>query len=136
MEFLAQPEIASIARQHLAREIRVDPIRLAEAQLLLTEVVANIVTHARASSFRLNIVEDVTGWTVEVTHPADHDISETDPGFGFALLDRIARRWGHRFDGGQLTVWFEVRAAGTGAAVADLDDMETLLRARDDAGMR
>jgi RNA polymerase sigma-B factor len=48
----------------------------------------------------------------------------------------LARRWGHRYEAGHLTVWFEIRGAGTGAAIADLEDVETLVRARDDAAMR
>jgi RNA polymerase sigma-B factor len=136
VEFPAVPEIASEVRGHLARALRLDPIRLAEAQLLVTEVVANVVAHSNAGTFTLNVVEDVTGWIVEVTHSSRSDLTEAEHGLGFALLDRIARRWGHRFAEGRLTVWFEVRAAGTGAAIVDLDDTETLLRAKDDPAMR
>ncbi len=135
-EFPVHPEIASRARSALVKAIRVDPIRLAEAQLLVTEVLANVVAHSKAKTVRLEVIEDVTGWRIELTHTSDEGLSESSPGLGFTLLNRLARRWGHRFKDGELTVWFEIRAAGTGEAIADLDDLETLLRARDDPLMR
>jgi RNA polymerase sigma-B factor len=135
-EFPVRPETASLARAALVDAIRVDPIRMAEAQLLLTEVLANAVTHSNAKTVRLDVIGDVTGWRIELTHPADVPLAEKPAGFGFTLLDRMARRWGHRYDAGELTVWFEIRAAGVGGALADLDDVETLLRAKDDAAMR
>jgi RNA polymerase sigma-B factor len=135
-EFEVRPEMASRARAALAAEVRVDPIRMAEAQVLLTEVLANVVAHSSATTVRLEVMDDVTGWRIEVTHQSSEAIAKEARGFGFTLLDRLARRWGHRFDDGNLTVWFEIRAAGTGAAIVDLGDVETLVRARDDAEMR
>jgi RNA polymerase sigma-B factor len=135
-EFAVRPETAARARAALAEAIKVDPIRMAEAQLLVTEVLANAVAHSQAKKFRLEVIDDVTGWRIELTHPSAEALGEDPPGFGFTLLDRLARRWGHRYEGGHLTVWFEVRGAGTGAAIADLEDVETLVRARDDAAMR
>jgi len=135
-ELVVRPETAARARAALADAIKVDPIRMAEAQLLLTEVLGNAVAHSGAKTVLLQVIDDVTGWRVELTHPSDQALGENPRGFGFTLLDRLARRWGHRFEDGNLTVWFEIRAAGTGAAIADLEDVETLIRARDDAGMR
>lgn len=135
-EFAVRPETAAQARAALADGIKVDPIRLAEAQLLVTEVLANAVAHSQATTFRLEVIEDVTGWRIELTHPSPEALGDDPPGFGFTLLNRLARRWGHRYEAGHLTVWFEIRAAGTGAAIADLEDTETLVRARDDAAMR
>jgi RNA polymerase sigma-B factor len=135
-EFAVRPETAARARAAVAEAIKVDPIRMAEAQLLVTEVLANAVAHSQAKKFRLEVIDDVTGWRIELTHPSAEALGEDPPGFGFTLLDRLARRWGHRYEGGHLTVWFEVRGAGTGAAIADLEDVETLVRARDDAAMR
>ena len=135
-EFAMRPETASLARAALASAIRVDPIRMAEAQLLLTELLGNAITHSAAKTVRLDVTEDVTGWRIALTHPARAPLGETAHGFGFSLLDRLARRWGHRFENGELTVWFEVRGAGIGGAIADLNDVETLLRAKDDARLR
>ena len=135
-EFAVRPETAARAREALAEAIKVDPIRMAEAQLLLTEVLGNAVAHSRANTVRLDVIDDVTGWRIELTHPSSQALGEDTHGFGFTLLDRLARRWGHRYEDGHLTVWFEIRAAGTGAAIADLEDIETLIRARDDAEMR
>jgi RNA polymerase sigma-B factor len=136
IEFAVRPETASLARATLASSIRVDPIRMAEAQLLLTELLGNAIRHSRAKTVRLDVTEDVTGWRIALSHPAKAPIAEKSRGFGFALLDRLARRWGHQFKDGELTVWFEVRGAGVGGAIADLDDVQTLLRAKDDAQMR
>ncbi|MGZ8786322.1 MAG: sigma-70 family RNA polymerase sigma factor [Acidimicrobiia bacterium] len=136
IEFAVRPETAALTRATLAETIKVDRIRLAEAQLLVTEVLANAVVHSQATKFRMEVIEDVTGWRIELTHPSPEALGEGPHGFGFTLLDRLARRWGHRHEAGHLTVWFEVRAAGTGAAIADLEDVETLVRARDDAAMR
>ena len=135
-EFEVSPEMASRARAALAEQVRVDAIRMAEAQVLLTEVLANAVAHSRARTVRLGVIDDVTGWRIEVTHASSEGLGDGAPGFGFTLLDRLARRWGHRLEDGNLTVWFEIRAAGTGAAIADLDDIETLVRARDDSELR
>jgi RNA polymerase sigma-B factor len=135
-EFAVRPETAARARAAVAEAIKVDPIRMAEAQLLVTEILANAVAHSQAKKFRLDVVEDVTGWRIELTHPSAEPLGENPPGFGFTLLARLARRWGHRYEAGHLTVWFEIRGAGTGAAIADLEDVETLVRARDDAAMR
>ncbi len=135
-EFEVRPEAAARARAHLTEAIKVDPIRMAEAQLLVTEVLANAVAHSQAKTFRLGVINDVTGWRIELTHPSAVALGKDPHGFGFTLLDRLARRWGHRYEDGNLTVWFEIRAAGTGAAIADLENIETLVRARDDAGMR
>ena len=132
-ELVVRPETAARARAALADAIKVDPIRMAEAQLLLTEVLGNALAHSGAKTVQLEVIEDVTGWRVELTHPSPQALGENPRGFGFTLLDRLARRWGHRFEDGNLTVWFEIRAAGTGAAIADLEDVETLIRARDDA---
>ena len=135
-EFAVRPETAARARAAVAAAIKVDSVRLAEAQLLVTEVLANAVAHSQAKTFRLEVIDDVTGWRIELTHPSPEPLGDEPPGFGFRLLDRLARRWGHRYEAGNLTVWFEIRAAGTGAALADLEDVETLLRARDDSAMR
>ncbi len=135
-DFIVRPDVASKARAALQDAIRVDPIRMAEAQLLLTEVLANALAHSNAKSVRLDVANDVTGWRVALTHPSEAAIDSATPGFGFTLLDRLARRWGHDFEAGELTVWFEIRGAGTGEAIADLDDLATLLRAKDDAEVR
>jgi RNA polymerase sigma-B factor len=135
-EFAVRPETAARVRAAVAEAIKVDPIRMAEAQLLVTEVLANAVAHSQAKEFRLKVTEDVTGWRIELTHPSPAALGKDPHGFGFKLLDRLARRWGHSYEAGHLTVWFEIRGAGTGAAIADLEDVETLVRARDDSAMR
>jgi RNA polymerase sigma-B factor len=135
-EFAVRPDVASSARAALQGTIRVDPIRMAEAQLLLTEVLANAFAHSKAKTVRLEVANDVTGWRVALIHPSKEGIGAVTPGFGFTLLNRLSRRWGHAFENGELTVWFEIRGAGTGQSLADLDDVETLLRAKDDSDMR
>jgi RNA polymerase sigma-B factor len=136
IELELRPEVAGRARAAIAKAIKVDPIRMTEAQVLVTELLANAVAHSSAKTVGLEVFEDVTGWRIEVSHRTDHGLEGATPGFGFTLLDRMARRWGHHFEEGMLTVWFEIRAAGTGQAIADLDDYQTLVRAHDDPSIR
>jgi RNA polymerase sigma-B factor len=131
-ELAVRPETAARARQTLAQIMRLDSVRLAEAQLLVTELINNAIQHGVTDRLALSVGHDAAAWRVEVSHPALADIDPADHGLGFTLLTRIARRWGHSWSNGRLTVWYEMRTAGTGAAVEDLDDQEVLLRAADD----
>ena len=69
-DFAVRPDVASSARAALQEAIRVDPIRMAEAQLLLTEVLANAFAHSKAKTVRLEVANDVTGWRVALIHPS------------------------------------------------------------------
>ncbi len=141
MEKLALPpraESAAVARAAVA-SAPLDPVRLAEAQLMVTEVTANALRHARLRSDALLILTldwDPSRVKVVLSHPAPAPIEAGKRGLGFTVIERLARRWGTEWEEGEARVWFEVRAAGTGAGLSELNDEEVLVRAGDDARLR
>lgn len=109
------------ARELLAGVLadQVDPEWVARAQLVLSEVVTNAVRHGGiggAVPIQL-AVEGTDGLVmVSVTQPGPVPerpsiVNMPDPwstsGYGFAILDAIADRWGVRLD--PPSVWFELR---------------------------
>lgn len=134
----ARAESAAAARRIIA-SAPLDRVRLAEAQLMITELVANAIRHTGldpTDSIFLSLDSDPARIRVGLSHPAAEPIGEVKPGWGFRLLGELARSWDHHWEAGILEVWFEVRAAGTGVALADLDDLEVLTRARTDPRCR
>jgi anti-sigma regulatory factor (Ser/Thr protein kinase) len=113
------PAAASTARQALGR-LRgdFDEPFMETMRLLVTELVANSVRHARAHMVSVKAV--VTGSSVwlEVTdegpgfevHGALHKGAQSDEsGWGLFLVERLAHRWGVRREGDATHVWFELR---------------------------
>ncbi len=97
---------------------------VADAELLVSELVTNAILHARSAS---RVKVERTGAVVRV---AVCDGSSVTPrvrdygpnavtGRGMFLVDRIARRWGVDVDGNGKCVWFEVDARGTGELRAE-----------------
>jgi len=95
---------------------------LADAQLLLTEVLSNAIVHGSpGAGARLDVSVEAGESTVRVTVTdrsprfARPSIHRPDPtaasGWGLYLLERLAERWGVKdaTDGGS-AVWFELRA--------------------------
>jgi anti-sigma regulatory factor (Ser/Thr protein kinase) len=90
-----------------------DDERLADAQLVVTELATNAIVHAR-SAFSVHVREDGTGVRIAVTDsshaepsigdPGEHDLS----GRGLWLVSRMARRWGVEFGDDGKTVWAEL----------------------------
>lgn len=85
------------------------------ATLLVTELVTNAVRHAQPP-IALRITRPQHGLLhVAVAdhglHPPKPDLhpdTTTPGGRGLFLVDSLATRWGHRFDGQGKTVWFEL----------------------------
>jgi RNA polymerase sigma-B factor len=128
-------EAAARARQALAENAPLDRIRLAEAQLMVTEAVANALHHAqldRSSSLALTVDADPARVRVGVEHEAAAPIDLETVGMGFTLISRLARRWGTEWNRKVAEVWFEVRSAGTGEAISHLSDDEVLAKSLDD----
>jgi anti-sigma regulatory factor (Ser/Thr protein kinase) len=114
------PASAARARRLLARlEGRVDPLVLANAQLLVTELVANAVEHVERDGeievevsmqrgrLRIGVSDPGPGFE---PHPRRPD-SPTDSGWGLHFVDQLADRWAVELDR-QSEVWFEMRAQG------------------------
>jgi anti-sigma regulatory factor (Ser/Thr protein kinase) len=94
---------------------------LRDAQLLVSEVVTNSLTHGElgdgdtvvvrvylaAESMRLEIVNRGTAGAVTARKPSRHS---RDGGFGLDLVERLTASWGVRRNGGT-NVWFEMGRA-------------------------
>ena len=87
--------------------------RIADAELLVSELVTNAVLHAR---LRATVTVERDGMVLRVSvqddSPAQPHLRELGPeavtGRGLLLVDRIARRWGVDPQAGGKCVWFEV----------------------------
>jgi RNA polymerase sigma-B factor len=123
------------ARAWLANTARLDQIRGAEAGLLLSDLVTLAIDRAPANEdieVRLDIRP--TAVAVEVAIPGGN--LEVDDELTRSLLDRMARRWGHRQDA-KTSVWFEVRApGGASESIGSLDTDDLLVRAAQEPDAR
>ena len=111
------PGSAACARHMLDRlEGVLDPQVLANAQLLVTELVANAVEHARnegelfldvscgGGRLRVRVSDPGPGFE---PHPRRPD-SPMESGWGLHFVDELADRWAVELDG-RAHVWFELR---------------------------
>jgi RNA polymerase sigma-B factor len=130
----AAPASAAEARSFLREHATLDGMRHAEADLLVTELIANAIEHAPDIDEVIVGIskEQERGLTVSVTHPHPHPLGSTDPGVGFMVLERLARSWGHEHDGETLTVWFVLRTPGTTSIADEVEDSELFERMGDD----
>lgn len=127
-----EPTSAATARSFLRDQTALDSMRHAEADLLVTELIGNVIQHSPAcDELRISVSKDLD-LTVTVSHTHPSPIGEVQPGVGFLLLDRLTKSWGHRHDGQDLSVWFVLRTPGTTAIPAELSDDELFARMADD----
>jgi RNA polymerase sigma-B factor len=116
-------------RRLLDEHARLEPVRLAEAQLMATELVRHFVERGGASKIEVRLIENVTEWRIEMSAPRVN--ADLEP-FSHALLDGMSRRWGEESDEDRTRYWFEVKSPGTGEALADVDNRDLLVRAASD----
>ena len=130
----ALPDSAIEARRFLRERATLDSMRRSEADLLVTELIANVIQHSPdADELTVSIDHDRAGdLTVEVSNAHPSDLKAPEFGAGFSLLDRIAKSWGHRHSEGNLTVWFKVRTPGTASIPDEVDDDDLFARMADD----
>lgn len=138
--FPARPEEASPARHWVSSRARLHAVGAVEVGLLVTELFGNALRHGDLG--------DADEIEVALEHPPGHirvEISHEGPvmaegsaGIGFALLERLASRWGHDHDESRsvLSVWFEYRIPGAGTEIEDADDNTLLARAGVDESAR
>src|SRR5690606_29928285 len=70
---------------------------------------------------------------VSVSHEAPGPLEEPKFGLGFRILESFAREWGHDYDRGTLTVWFELRAPGAVTFSPEtMEESELLARVGED----
>lgn len=130
----ALPESAIEARRFLRESATLDSMRHAEADLLVTELIANVIRHSPdADELRVSL-ESTKPRDLVVTVSHDHPapLNDPEPGAGFTLLERLARSWGHTHDDGTLSVWFTVRTPGTTTIPAEVVDDQLFAQMADD----
>lgn len=111
------PEAAGRARHALAKlRADIDPPLMETLRLLVTELVANSVRHARAETVILRVLVGRTVVLTEVTDegpgfdPANTGSPGTnESGWGLFLVERLADRWGVNQNDDATKVWFELR---------------------------
>jgi RNA polymerase sigma-B factor len=130
----AAPASAAEARAFLREHATLDGMRHAEADLLVTELIANAIEHSpETDEVVVGVSQDrERGLTVSVTHPHPQPLDGTVQGVGFMLMERLTRGWGHEHDGEKLTVWFVLRTPGSTTIGADVEDGELFERMADD----
>jgi RNA polymerase sigma factor (sigma-70 family) len=114
----------------LAEEMRLDPLRLAEAQLMATEAVGLFVDSGR-TSLEIKIEAGPADWRVELGSDDDPPTPELDP-LSTRLFGALSKHWGDERSSGRRLIWFHVRAPGTGAVLAEVDSTDLLARAPSD----
>ena len=119
MQITGGPEAAARARRAITG-LRgdLDPSLLETLRLLVTEVVANSVRHARADAVTLRVEVGPHAVRTEVTDPGPgFDPAQTGApredhsGWGLFLVERLAERWGVARAGSVTRVWFELPRA-------------------------
>ncbi len=109
---------AALARRALDRLVgELDQRRLDDAQLLVSELVANAVEHVAeagvielrvdndAKRLRVEVLDPGPGFTADPRRPGD----EAESGWGLHFVTRVADRWAADAEG-RGRVWFELRS--------------------------
>jgi anti-sigma regulatory factor (Ser/Thr protein kinase) len=113
------PSAAATARDalgHLRGDF--DEPTMETLRLLVTELVANSVRHAKArfvsvkavvtgSSVWLEVTDEGPGFDLQGAMRRGNQNEEA--GWGLFLVERLANRWGVRREGAATHVWFELR---------------------------
>lgn len=134
LDLPSEPSSAIEARRFLRENATLDTMRRSEADLLVTELIANVIQHSpEADEIALTIDRDNTrDLVVTISHRHPEDLKDPTPGAGFTLLDRLAKSWGHTHSDGTLSIWFAVRMPGTTAIPETVGDDDLFSRMEDD----
>ncbi len=125
----------ALARRWLWAHLRLDPVRAAEAGVLVSDLVTLAVLEQSAAEVTVGAGSSAAGVVVEVGWTAGDLLGLDEFGLTTALLDRLARRWG-RSEADGSTVWFEVRTPGTVGDVSAADTDWLLSKATSDPDAR
>jgi RNA polymerase sigma-B factor len=137
--FAAEVAAVPAARRALETVVRLDPVCLAEAHVMVSELMANALAHGElgeSDEISMLVDQDPTRVRVSISHPAPAGAQRDRMGMGFSVVDRLSRRWDVACTDGIFEVWFEVRSPGTAGGVIDLADEEVLERAKSDDAFR
>lgn len=126
MRVSAEPSAAPLARSFIRDYAVLDSMRYTEADLLITEMVCNVVQHARSATEVELTVDTSNPGTVRIslTHDFPKPLNDPRRGVGFLLLERLSHSWGHDHDGNRLEIWFTLRKPGSIAGHDQLEDGE------------
>jgi len=120
LQLPCRPEAPSAARKALAAlngDLHlISEARLGDAQLLVSELVANAIRHAVSDAVALTVSATETTFRVEVANSGPGFDTSTLPepsteragGWGLRIVDVLAHRWGVTPDGPHMRVWFEI----------------------------
>jgi anti-sigma regulatory factor (Ser/Thr protein kinase) len=96
------------------RELLTDRIEVADAELVVTELITNAWRYGRGPiTLRAEILED--GIRIEVCSESSDDPKmrahgPASGGRGLLLVEELSREWGYERAGGHLCVWAQVPA--------------------------
>lgn len=130
-ELPVRPESAHWVRRILAEQTRLEPMRLAEAQLVATELVAHFVDNGGGGSLEMRIEAGPVNWRVELESNELASSFELNP-LSTTLINALTMRWGDDRQEGRRLIWFYVRSPGTGVVLADVDSADLMKRAPTD----
>jgi anti-sigma regulatory factor (Ser/Thr protein kinase) len=113
-------EAPARARRALSRlRADVDAPTLDTLRLLVSEIVANSIRHARSDGVSLTVLVRPGTVLTEISDDGDGFEPHADrgpradhTGWGLFLVERLADRWGVVRDGAGTRVWFELRRPG------------------------
>jgi RNA polymerase sigma-B factor len=130
------PEAAFEARQFVRQNTVLDSMRYTEADLLVTELVGNVVSHAPdAEEIRVDIVpDDERRIRITVSNANPNGLDGAPRGVGLTLVERVSQSWGWDHDRGWLSVWFTIRSPGAHTVSEELSDEDLIARLPGDQG--
>lgn len=130
----ALPDSAARARRFIREHATLDSMRHAEADLLVTELIANVIQHApQADELTISLESDqARDLVVTVSHPFEGEVGEPDRGAGFTLLEQLAKTWDLQARDGMLSVRFVLRTPGLTTIGREVGDDELFERMADD----
>jgi RNA polymerase sigma-B factor len=142
VELIATADAPRRARHWVAEQLSPRSAAGAEAALLVSEIVTDVITagHTGEGEKLRLVASRVSGHLrVEMSQVGSSSASSTSASgvedsassLAFKIVDRVAQRWGRSEENGT-SVWFEVRLPGAAAALSMADDLELLERAAQD----
>jgi anti-sigma regulatory factor (Ser/Thr protein kinase) len=117
LRLAGSPEAPAYARRAIGQlHTDLEPPVVETMRLLITELIANSVKHARAVKVGLKVLVGQSAVLVEVTdegpgfEPTGRKAGQDETsGWGLFLVDRLADRWGVAREGTATRVWFELK---------------------------
>src|SRR3954466_4701092 len=112
----AEPQAVAEARERVMAlaEPFVEPSRLPDLRLVISEVITNAVRHGGAGDLLIAVTPKREFLCVQVTDTGDGFAPrprayapDEDGGFGLFLIERLTRRWGLTREDSNTRVWFE-----------------------------